>query len=279
MAKASAKGRIAAAEPRVRRGYFECRYGQLHVHNAIPPGGGFDEATPLLCLHPSPASGHAFHRLSRALAQDRSVYAPDLPGFGDSDAPPDKPSIDDYAAAIGDFCDTMRLRQIDVLGCLGGSFVAAELAIVRATQVRRVALMGLPIASDAEREAFRHAPWPLPPAADGSHLLIEWQRTIQSRTGLPLDAAARAFADKLLAGANAGWGTEAALEYPARTRLGRVTQPTLLVRPRDEASDPTLRARELMPRARFLELSASSNEMLELAPEALLAALREFLRG
>ena len=29
---------------RLRRAYFDSRYGQLHVHQAIPPGGGFDEA-------------------------------------------------------------------------------------------------------------------------------------------------------------------------------------------------------------------------------------------
>src|SRR4051794_21687809 len=41
------------AHPRLRRAYFECRYGQLHVHNAIPAGGGFDEKTTLVCLHAS----------------------------------------------------------------------------------------------------------------------------------------------------------------------------------------------------------------------------------
>ncbi|MCB1623879.1 MAG: hypothetical protein KDI32_04785, partial [Pseudomonadales bacterium] len=43
----------APNQPRQGRAYFECRYGQLHVHNTMPPGGGFDEATPLLCLHQS----------------------------------------------------------------------------------------------------------------------------------------------------------------------------------------------------------------------------------
>jgi hypothetical protein len=31
--------------PRLRRAYHDCRYGQLHLHNAIPAGGGFDELT------------------------------------------------------------------------------------------------------------------------------------------------------------------------------------------------------------------------------------------
>ena len=30
---------IQATPPRLRRAYYDCRYGQLHVHNAIPAGG------------------------------------------------------------------------------------------------------------------------------------------------------------------------------------------------------------------------------------------------
>src|SRR5437764_12784286 len=95
--------RPTAAAARVRRGYFECRYGQLHVHNAIPPGGGFEEGTPLLCLHKIPLSGREFERFLALAGRDRSVYAPDLPGFGDSDPPPVRPQIIDSAAAIRDF--------------------------------------------------------------------------------------------------------------------------------------------------------------------------------
>src|ERR1700759_3238569 len=142
MAKGSVTSRHSQ-EPRVRRGYFECRYGQLHVHNAIPPGGGFEEGPPLLCVHSSPGSGRVFDRLLLLAGRDRSVYAPDLPGFGDSDAPP-RPTIADYAGALGDFLDTMRFRQIDVLGYQIGSLIPAELAIARPTQVRRVALVSVP---------------------------------------------------------------------------------------------------------------------------------------
>ena len=90
----------AAVVPRVRRGYFESRYGQLHVHNAIPPGGGFDEGTSLLCLHATPRSGSSMLPLLALMGMDRSVYAPDLPGYGNSDPPPARPAIADYASAV-----------------------------------------------------------------------------------------------------------------------------------------------------------------------------------
>jgi len=136
--------RFPVSEPRVRRGYFECRYGQLHVHNAIPAGGGFDEGVSLLCLHPAAMSGRVFQKFLSSIGRDRSVYAPDLPGCGESDAPPGRIGVGDYAAAMGDFIDSMRFRQIDVLGYHAGALVAIELAIGRPQQIRRVVLTGVP---------------------------------------------------------------------------------------------------------------------------------------
>jgi thioesterase domain-containing protein len=144
MAKASVAQRLGSNEPRLRRGYFECRYGQLHMHNAIPPGGGFEEGTPLLCVHPPGLSGRIFQRLLPLAGRDRSVYAPDLPGCGESDGPPARSTVADQAAALGDFLDSMRFRQIDVLGYHAGSLIAMELAIARPQQVRRLVMIGVP---------------------------------------------------------------------------------------------------------------------------------------
>jgi pimeloyl-ACP methyl ester carboxylesterase len=121
------------------------------VHNAIPPGGGFEEGTAVLCLHPAGSGGRAFKGLLPQLGRDRSVYAPDLPGSGESDGPATRASVVEIAAAIGDFLDSMRFRQIDVLGYQHGSLVAAELAISRPQQVRRVVLMGVPPTTEGER--------------------------------------------------------------------------------------------------------------------------------
>jgi pimeloyl-ACP methyl ester carboxylesterase len=151
MPKGSVSSRPRETEPRVRRGYFETRYGQLHVHNAIPPGGGFEESTAVLCLHPAGLSGRAFKGLLPQLGRDRSVYAPDAPGSGESDGPATRASVVEIAAALGDFLDSMRFRQIDVLGYQHGSLLAAELAIARPQQIRRVVLVGVPPTTEGER--------------------------------------------------------------------------------------------------------------------------------
>src|ERR1700746_1808788 len=146
---------LPAPAPRARRGYFECRYGQLHVHHAMPPGGGFEEGTPLLCLHDLPGSGRVFTRLLTIAGEDRSGYAPDLPGFGESDGPNARPAMADYAAALGDFLDSMRLRNVAVLALRSGAVPATELALARPNQVSRVVFVSVPLLTEAERQAAR----------------------------------------------------------------------------------------------------------------------------
>src|ERR1700733_9707083 len=167
-----------AAEPRVRRGYFESRFGQLHVHNAIPPGGGFEEGTPLLCVHQTTGSGRVFERFLAIAGRDRSVYAPDLPGFGESDPPPTRATIAVNPAAIAAFLDATRFREIDILGYQAGALVAADMAIARPKQIRRLVMVSVPVLNDAERDAFRRGS--SAPIEDGSHLLTEWKRTLES---------------------------------------------------------------------------------------------------
>jgi pimeloyl-ACP methyl ester carboxylesterase len=130
--------------PRLRRAYFECRHGQLHVHNAIPVGGGFDELTTLICLHGAAGTGRMFLEVSKRLGSSRSIYSPDLPGCGESDASTAKLSIGGYADAIADFLDSMRFRQVDLLGAGAGAAVATELAIGRPKVVRKLYLLGVP---------------------------------------------------------------------------------------------------------------------------------------
>jgi pimeloyl-ACP methyl ester carboxylesterase len=132
--------------PRVnlRRMYVDCRYGQLHLRSAFPSNGGFDELTTLICLGPGPATSRLFVGFLGCMGPDRSVYAPDLPGFGESDPPPAKPSAADHAAAIVDFIDHMRFRRVDLLGYEGGASIATALAAARPQKVSRVVLVAPP---------------------------------------------------------------------------------------------------------------------------------------
>lgn len=129
----------------LRKMYVDCRFGQLHMHTAFPSSGGFDELTPLVCIGSPSQTGRSYRTLLRDLGRDRSVYAPDLPGSGESDAPDHAATVADFAGACIDLLDSLRLKQVDVLAYQSGSLAAIEFALTRPQQVRRVALIGVPL--------------------------------------------------------------------------------------------------------------------------------------
>jgi pimeloyl-ACP methyl ester carboxylesterase len=216
----------------------------------MPRGGGFEEGTPLLCLHDLPGSGRVFTRLLPLAGEDRSVYAPDLPGFGESDGPTVRPTMADYAAALGDFLDNMRLRTLAVLGLRGGAVPATELALTRPTQVSRVILVSVPLLTEAERQAARSHTPALAPA----------ESTFRSAEA-------------------ARWVLEAAAQYPLRERLARLSQRLLVLRPHDDLYEATARVREVLSAARLTELQQSATEVLAQTPQRIAEAAREFLRA
>jgi pimeloyl-ACP methyl ester carboxylesterase len=128
---------------RTRRAYFDFKFGQLHVRTAFPTTGGFDEQVTLVCLHSREGSSRSFARLLPEIADERSVYAPDLPGFGESDPAP-SPGYVDAARAVLDLAADLRLRQIDVLGVGFGAAVALELGAARPELIRKLVLVGSP---------------------------------------------------------------------------------------------------------------------------------------
>lgn len=141
MARTAKSPDIGRPPPRLRRAYYDCRYGQLHLHNAIPSGGGFDELTSVLCVHGSDETARAFVPILSVLGQERSVYAPDLPGFGESDPAVGQSRVDAGVHALADFLDSMRIRSVDILARGDGAEIAQRLAKQRGAGVRRVVVL------------------------------------------------------------------------------------------------------------------------------------------
>jgi pimeloyl-ACP methyl ester carboxylesterase len=142
VAKPTKPSQLLATKVRTRRAYFDCRFGQLHVRTAFPTTGGFDEQVPLFCLHAEQSSSRIFTFLLPEIGDVRSVYAPDLPGCGESDPSPNA-SIAEAAAAIADLAKDLRLRKIDLMGIRRGAEVAVELAAADPELVRRLVLVGV----------------------------------------------------------------------------------------------------------------------------------------
>ncbi|MBB6096570.1 pimeloyl-ACP methyl ester carboxylesterase [Povalibacter uvarum] len=277
MIQAKNRNRLPLPQPatvHIRRSYAESRFGQIHVWTAYPSGGGFDERTPLLCLHHAGGSGRFFAPMLRELGTDRSVYAVDLPGHGTSDAPSAKSSLADLTSAVGDFLDSLRLRTVDVFGYQLGAVVSAELAIARAQQVRRLMLWGVPGYAAQDRVAVLAQPM----REDGSDVIEDWRRALENRgPGTSVAAVADDFSDRLRAGSVGARAAAAVADYPASERLPLVRQQSLVMRLKDEFWDHAPRARASLSNSSMLDLSEYGQGFISAAPQRFAAVAREFL--
>jgi pimeloyl-ACP methyl ester carboxylesterase len=252
----------------------------MHLWTAYPSGGGFDERTPIVCLHHSGGSGRFFAPMLRELGQDRSIYAPDLPGHGTSDPANARAAVADLAGAVGDFLDSLRLRTVDIFGYQLGAQLAAELAIARPQQIRRVMLWGLSSHTPQDRTAFVQQSGALGAREDGGDVIEEWRRTLERRgPGVGTTTLAEDFGDRLRAGSNAAKAYAAALDYSPAERLPLLKQPTLVLRLRDEFWDQAPRVRASLSNGSMLDLPDHGQGFISAAPQRFASVAREFLDG
>jgi len=122
---------------------------KLHMRQA---GSG----PPLLYLHDELSS--AWSPFLDLLSERFHVYAPDLPGFGESVRPDWIESIDDAAFLLADVADALAEDgRISVAGASLGGWLALEMALRAGPVVSRVAVAGCPgiaIANDPPADYF-----------------------------------------------------------------------------------------------------------------------------
>ena len=100
-----------------------------------------------------------------ALARHRTVWLVDMPGYGDSDALADPPTLEHLASALADAVAQVLGAQtpLDIAGFSFGGLVAAHMAALRlrhtAGSVRRVALLGTSGHGSMRRERLRMLDW------------------------------------------------------------------------------------------------------------------------
>ncbi|MEP6941761.1 MAG: alpha/beta hydrolase [Betaproteobacteria bacterium] len=143
-------------------------------HRSIDVGDGIRIAAviggagpPLLLLHGYPQTHAIWHRVAPALAENHTLVAPDLRGYGDSSKPPGAPDHANYAKRVmaNDQVALMRslgFERFDVLAHDRGARVAHRMAMDHPDAVRRLALLDIaPTLSMYEQttDAFARAYW------------------------------------------------------------------------------------------------------------------------
>ncbi len=147
-APAAAAGPADPLALRIRHGFTDSPYGQVHYLSAQPEPALPRRAwkTPLVMFHQSPLSAREFAPLIAEMGRDRVVIALDTPGQGLSDGPDRIVTIADYAlvldAALGQL-GFGKKRPVDVFANHTGVWIAGEIAICNPSMIRRIVLNGV----------------------------------------------------------------------------------------------------------------------------------------
>ena len=265
-----------AAAGELRRDYVDAPDGQLHIRIVGDPGRQQD-APPLVALHLVPNSGQIFERFLPLIAEGRAAVAFDLPGFGMSDPVDGPDTIEAYAEAILHGLDDLGLERIDLLGYHTGAAVSAEIVRRQPDRVRKLVLVAVPVLTEEERARFAALP-PIPFDEAGDFAREEWQRSMRWRgPGQTVDSVKRTYAEKMRPGARER-GATAVVAYDLAAALPAIDCPVMVIRPRDDLWEATLRAKPLVPDAIWVEMPDFGHGLFEVAADDLAARIDEFLR-
>lgn len=241
---------------RSHRLYVDGTYGQLHVRvaNAKAASG----ATPLLCLHQSPKSGLEFERFMSVASADRMIIAPDYPGYGMSDPPPneDDATIELYAQDMWIVADALSLEQVDLFGNHTGGKVATEMALQKSERVRSIAIVSAAILTDEERKIFRDLFTPIPLDEAGTRFSKIWEQIVEYRgPGMSLEDMAESMLMSLMGGEAYELGHKAAFDYgaPFEDALKTLAHRITILNPHDMLKDTTRRAAPLLKNGEIVE--------------------------
>ncbi|HEY1991694.1 MAG TPA: alpha/beta hydrolase [Gammaproteobacteria bacterium] len=122
------------------------------------------DAPVLLLLHGFPTSSRMYQGLMPLLADRYRLIAPDYPGFGLSDAPPEAKfayTFDHITQVMDDFTQALGLKHYSLYMCDYGGDVGLKLAIAHPERVQALIVQNANISAEGESPlwAIRRAYW------------------------------------------------------------------------------------------------------------------------
>lgn len=201
----------------VTRAYCEIDGLQLHYRAA-----GDCERPVLVLFHQAPSTSKMYEPLMQNLAEDYYLLAPDMPGFGGSDAMEEGCDIALFAAHFHSWLQQLGVETCLMFGHHTGAAVAVQMASDKPDLCLSLAMSGPPLLTQEQRQALPAMASPFPVEEQGAHLLAMWHRIRAKDPDAPLELIQR----EVLSALNSGDDYQAA--YRAVCRQDFASQLKLL---------------------------------------------------
>ncbi len=234
----------------------------LHYRASINPSN--KHLPPVILVHGLGVSSRYMMPIARRLAPHRTVYAPDLPGFGRSHRPPRALNLTELSDVLARWLELLAVDRAVLLANSIGCQIIVDLALRRPEMVERLVLVSPTVDREA-RTVFRSF----------LRLLLDIPR---ERVSLGFIAAL----DYL----RAGLGRTAltfgyAIQDEIEERLPHVQQPALVVRGRHDPVVPQRWAEEVserLPAGQLIVIEGAAHAVNHHSPEELSRVVLEFLK-
>ena len=246
--------------------------------------------TDVLLLHGWAASGRMWLRSMWALRREFRLWAPDLPGFGDSDAPPfEWYSIERYTEHITAFCRALDIRPRFIIGHSMGGRVAFDLARKHPDLPERLVAIAPTVTGQlgfnvniflktnigAALMDLSRKVWPIAIAGAMTNYLVPYY--------LNSEAVARSADDLRRSRWRAVVATlQAVMDQDYSSYLPEIRQPTLVICGKRDYTVPprdSQIAAERLPHARLMLLDKVHHQPTDEAPTVCISAMRNFLNN
>lgn len=266
----------------MKRAFADTRHGQVHY---VTEGSG----PTLLLLHQSTFDYFEYERVIPLLAERFRVIAPDTLGYGYSDPAPREWGFIDFTDSIIDFMNALGLDRPDIAGHHTGAIFAAEIAAGHPERVNRLVLSGCALYEPATQKDFYARQraltpsGPLPPVADGSHVIRMWKMQQRENPDSPLESVHRAMiANFLHYEKEGGDAFTALLGYDLAPRLPLIQAPTLVINGSKDVIQPPLfktpdTPAKLIPGAKYRVIEGGAILVAYDMPEEFARAILGFL--
>lgn len=240
--------------------------GDQLFHYRAPLNPAKKNLVPVILVHGLGVSSRYMMPTQARLAWHRTVYAPDLPGFGLSSKPQRPLNITELADALARWMEVMGIERALLLGNSIGCQIIVELSLNRPELVERLVLVS-PTVDRRARSAFRSF----------ARLLLD----IPHERWWTLSFIA------LLDYLRAGLGRTAhtfgyAIQNRIEERLPKVQQPVLIVRGELDPVVPQAWAEELhasLPPSQFVVIEKAGHAVNHNSPAELARIVLDFLRS
>lgn len=234
----------------------------LHYRASISPSN--KHLPPIILVHGLGVSSRYMMPTAQKLAPYRTVYAPDLPGFGRSKRPKRALNLTELSDVLARWLELLTIDRAVLVANSIGCQIIVDLALRRPEMVERLVLVSPTVDKEA-RTVFRSF----------LRLLLDVPR---ERVSLGFIA--------LLDYLRAGFGRTAltfgyAIQDELEERLPGVRQPALVVRGQHDPVVPNRWAEEVnrrLPASRLVVIEGASHAVNHHSPEQLAQVVLDFLK-